>query len=580
MFFPQIWLENKHLLKRLENRLADERVVSVSIIIITGLFAFIPNLNKIGIRADDWRIFSNFHFFDGDLFPFRPLLGITLNGILTITGLNLRVLYPLLIGTHILSVIILYFTLRRLLPVQPTIVLIISVLFMVYPSDYTHTWLTMIASHIKNILLFTAIWLYLSFISDTTKFISWFIGMLLFIITFGISELHFGLIAFLPIFGLKKIRTGIITAIEVIFPVLICLVYIYWRFFIYSGPDYTKYPIDWLAFIKELPGKLLLGYKCVLVYAWTAPIRGILGNFASSWKVLAVIILPAIFGLLTYKIVNLPFRNGLKFAIGYGSEKNKKAIIRLLVWIFYAFILVGLGFLPYLPVGNIWIGGDSGRMTSYAAIGASILLTLTVYSFSLIIGKRSTCARHFTVAILFPYIITAVFYQWCAQQGMITTWIQQRRMWSELLRLVPSVQPETCIYIINVPEVKGIWEYSPLVLPGEITGAVRLLYNDPSLCGGVFSRDESKIFGDDGVKFFSDGIKPRFSVNRIPYEQVLMMEYKYEGCLELLTRVPEQLIVDYSRPIHLTMNRIRSFLADDTFHYLIEPRIACSIPNN
>ncbi len=555
------------------------------LVIIVGLSVYYPNLGALGLQADDWRELAENHFdgsthYRGD----RPLQALLVTVLLAVTRMNVNYAHVLMLILDIASAVVLFLVMNDLLGGVSVISVMTSILFLVYPSNYTHAWVEMQFLPIVLILIFVSFLLYRNALQSTRWEWAWIVSMLLLVVALLIYELPVGIVLLFPILSVSvwwPDRRGLLQLLRAAFPLMICLMFVLWRLVEFNGsadPVYTT-RVNWHEFLSDMPTQLIFAYKTMFIYSWSEPTRLLLGTPAPRWQILAILCTPIPLIIVWY-LIRTTLLRARKMDNPITLGKPRSIGRRFLVLsLGTSLACVGLGVLPALPVANPWIAGLGSRLTAVASIGAAAGLSILAYSASILLVKDTRRAGEFTILALMPFVIIAGASQWAAQRAMASVWTDQRRMWSEMLRIAPSLVPSTCVYIVNVPDAVSIWDFPVLHLPGEVAGAVRLLYDDPSLCGGLISVNEEVQMGDQGTKLYVDGLKPRFATDLVSYDRIVMFGYQDNGCLHLLETVPVSLKLPREREIPLAVARILPTSSSRPFNYLVEPAIYCSEPN-
>ena len=109
------------------------------------------------LYSDDWSLILG-RWYEGNLRWFsvdelRPLQLAPFVVLYGLFGPNLHAFYLLLWILNVLAAIQLYFLLKSLLPNHTAFALGVAAIFLVYPAEFTHMWLTQIHARIAFVLV-------------------------------------------------------------------------------------------------------------------------------------------------------------------------------------------------------------------------------------------------------------------------------------------------------------------------------------------------------------------------------------------------------------------------------------------
>ncbi|MBM4429745.1 MAG: hypothetical protein FJ026_05255 [Chloroflexi bacterium] len=556
------------------------RWMALGTIVLLGLITYAPNLSQLGLYGDDWRNLSEIAF-DGSLYPsgFRPIgLGVW-NAGAKVFGLNVQAYLWTGVALYLFSVVLLYFVLVALLPRSyEHLGLLSALLFLTYPSNYSHTWVTLWPSGGLVCLVMTGTLFFILFLQHYRGW-QWLLSLLLLALSLNWYELQIGLIAGVPLLGTRDlIRGSVRRRLMVLSPSILAIAIAVWWLVEHSafvGERLAGTTTSWADFPSQLLPRLWLSYRTLLMGSWTGPIRSLLASY-SRFHVALALVIAVVSNIVLYRVVARLFRHRLERDIPLNWEAilNQK-------WarggILASFAAIGLGILPILPLGSPWISTLDSRVTLFASMGAATCIVLSTYLVAAIITKSRKRALLFVSLSVAILLTVAVPSQWAAQQGLAAAWRLQRCVWFSMLDQVPSFADGTWIYIVDVPAQEGLWDVPPFVsLPSEVSAAIRLLYNNRTLQGGFTNLDEEAHWGVNGVRLTQEGLKPRFSDQIVPYDQLVMFRYHSGGSLELLDVTPANLPGSASS-VPLTTWRILANRSDSPYRFLIEPRPVCSL---
>ncbi len=134
-------------------------------------------------------------------------------------------------------------------------------------------------------------------------------------------------------------------------------------------------------------------------------------------------------------------------------------------------------------------------------------------------------------------------------------WEKQKDLLGQLFELAPGFKPGTTVVIaLKGYQEMGIYEHPPLYSDWEVDDALRVLYEDPTLNGGVYF-PEAEIFSE--VTLTRTGLLNFQPRNKAPYSQVVVFLYNERtGKLELVGDLKEVLSIPYQDPQYDPQRRI------------------------
>ncbi len=534
----------------------------IAVLIIASLLVYAIGMSAPSLFGDDWWNLKL--AVDGamkcpgwlDLRPLHrcwPLL------LYNLFGVNVVAFHVATYVITLLLALILYFVFDGLLPGWPLLNLIIATLFLVYPSDFTHSWLSggivkfAFLPFLLGCLLFAKFWR-----GRSWRF--WASGLVLFALSLAVYEAQLGLmvagsIGLFALSGNQKPRRRL----ALLAPTVLAGLFAVWR--IAVSPTVTANGGYGLELISLNPtvviSRLILGYRINLQWAWTEALVYFLpylradNEHTQFYASILVIGFPVLFALLARCAFQLAGWKNQDRVSGY-LVRQVTTIKHLIILCLIGLVIIGVGYIPTLmlfPTGFDYI---RSRYNSLSSIGAAVSLGAVIGI--LAIGTQSDKRRGWivltVVALLFIALGGATQIE--AQQEAITAWKHQKAIWQMLFRLAPNLRNNTTVFVYIQPQPGNPWTPAPM-MDGEwglgATSAVDLFYKNDTLHGLFLEIDPYQLETKDA------GVQRPWGV--VPYNDILLLEYNYRSSqLNLLTAVPSQLLAHNLESIRLEPNEI------------------------
>lgn len=529
----------------------ESNVVAPVLLVAIGLITYLPQIGEVGFYLDDWRNLSDIAIYGRLVHTTgRPvnILIWDLGGWLWQLDRQAYLLAALTF--HCAAAILLWYVLRKILSEQEcTISLMIAALYLVYPSFYSRVWVTMWPSGLLVALVLIGTAGYLAYLKSGALR-SLVLALVLWALTLGWYELQLVLIASLPILAIRQLhgaswqrRIGIVapTILAVIFGVL-------WLLTTGGGKAYGTTPVNWSEFLLSFPARIWMGWRTVLIYAWTEPLRTLLPSATSDLGILLAIAAGICLTIMLYGLLFLILRWRMPQWMAGDGEHAESMGAWFGRWGSQLALAAGLviaGMLPVLLVGTPWISTLESRLTMFSAIGGATFVILALYGSARIILRRQRYAILLTCAGTIVLLGVAIPSQWAARSGMVAAWQNQQCLWRAMFTLAPSFTDGSWVHITGVPASVGLWEMPPFQgLDSEVGSAVRLLYNNPTLNGDFARVGEHDRVVEEAPQYLLEGLKPRGSQQIVPWDQVVVFRYNGDIGLEridaLLVGPPDQ----------------------------------------
>jgi hypothetical protein len=136
-------------------------------------------------------------------------------------------------------------------------------------------------------------------------------------------------------------------------------------------------------------------------------------------------------------------------------------------------------------------------------------------------------------------IATGMLIQMWVRHNATAAWQEQRIIWTQLFDVAPRLQSDTlvCFVLPDYREQTGFanWWRTPLTAGWEVSAALRLLYDEPSLRGAVIVPD---VIAYGASNLLPAGVQDPWSGTIVPYARTLFVTYdKSRQQLTVLTDV-------------------------------------------
>jgi hypothetical protein len=183
------------------------------------------------------------------------------------------------------------------------------------------------------------------------------------------------------------------------------------------------------------------------------------------------------------------------------------------------FLLILLGYMSIIPT-SYYITNSFGMMSrnNYAAIpGISVVFVSLFMIFSEMDKKWARWGAHIGFSMLMGLSIGR-FYS--AQHSYATAWELQKQMLSQLYELAPRLKPDTVVALGISSEHLYIGDTQVFSNSWELTPALQLLYDDPTLSGSVLV---GEVVYDQQFQFKEDHFTLNLEAH--PYQDLLILEW-------------------------------------------------------
>ncbi len=559
--------------------LFSEVRLSILLIVVVNLIAF-GLFFEPALFVDDWSqginrvVLNNARWLD--LSNRRPLLFTPFLIQSRIFGLNIVAYYLVLWFFHILVAGLLYGILNRFsLMRRYSAGIMVSLLFLVYPTNYTNMWLTTI--HIFYAAVLTLGYGYLLLLyTEKGNWLVFVLAILCLVISFGFYEAQLGIAcAWALILIVICSKVSLSRRVSLLIPIVIGGAFMLWRTLGYQTVGILD---PYLSHIQITPktilSDLILGFKVSLVWGWTTTLQYLFpwlpdAKYGVLFLAGIVICLVLLIRYLTFTRIS---RKDSK--ITYLPPNRTSSSIRFFIYAsLFGLILLMAGYIPIITLYEPNLSGLGSRVNLFAGIGSAIFFASILMILSMLLAKSQQQIRILFFASVSPLIILGIMTQVSVQRATQVAWREQQNIWAELFTIAPGFKDRTTVLFIlpGYQDRVGYknWQRTPFSASWEVSSGIRLLYNNPTLSADVVFPE---FVGATEPILTTQGIVDRFTGELQPYSQVVAYYYDHGmGSLQQLNELPVELVEGATNPIKLEAGRILSTnVVETTLRWLVE----------
>jgi hypothetical protein len=512
---------------------------------------------------DDWTsviervITGNAHWLD--LADSRPLLFAPFLIQYRLFNLNVTAYYAILWSMYVLMAFLLYKIVNRL-PLENGRLfgLLIALLFLVYPTNYTHMFLIMLGIYCAIALTFLYGYWLLRF-AEGERWLYLVLASTCLLVSFGFYEAQAGVAAAWAVILLIVYRqTTVKRYLSLLIPVLIVGTFSLWRTL---GQQSAGIQGQYLSRMVLSPNtllfRLLSGYKLSIGWGWTYPMEQLLPwvSGAKFAALLLFIVIIALWWTVSRMAPGSPAKRQLtEISTRGGSFSGRWSMMRIyLLSAAFGLVLIGAGYIPVIMVFLPSLSGIGSRFNIIATIGGAVFMASALMIGSLSFAKSQQQLKILFLTSAIPLILLGVVTQASVQYSNRTAWQEQQTIWRALFSAAPGFKNDTMVLFVlpDYQERSGYynWRRTPLTASWEATSGLHLLYNNFTLSGDVYFPDIEEptepVLTPDGVAVQETGVL-------IPYAKVVGFLFDTDtGNLKQLDELPADWIDGAADPIKL-----------------------------
>jgi len=523
-----------------------DHIITFFILLIICIGSFLPfkSLTSPPITSDDWSLIVAPYAFDElkpiNLANHRPI-DLTFYYVLTsIFGLRFEYYYLLNVLVIFLSAVMVYALIKRTLTQYVWFASLATIVYLIYPVDYTRTWIMMLYIRFWWLVSLAAIWFLLDFVESGNK---WKLALALLgvIVPLGAYEGQFGVIVMATLLiAIASKNKPLSRRLVLIGSILIIGILFYiWRFHIQANITEIRY---YSAGAFEFNPLILIsryfqGFD-IFFCRWLEPVKTQLGF--SFFQILAgMVIYLALCILGTYLVFNTnTSQNKLQF-------KQKLPVLKE----YFLFLLIGgafwiAGYFPIIGLYSPSLNGHASRVNSFAIAGAALALIALAVILAVLLARSDLHFRPLAIALLMPFILAGIFVQGQMNIENRQIWETQRNIWHETFETIPNILDEkSLVIILPTGNQSDTLEAIPFTTAWEIDAGVKVLYNNPDIRGYFYYKD----LPDPQFEFTKNGIIPQGTDRLIGYKRLIFVLYHpMENNVELVENLEGTLSLPFS----------------------------------
>jgi hypothetical protein len=522
MSFPRTWVRSivrsRHFLP------------GILILVVSGI-AFWSYYGP-RILQDDWRQIIAYRIFD-QLGWFiwnnrRPMDRAVYHGVSLIFGLHLygyyliNYLLVLAVGGMVYALVDRFFSELRPLP------LLIALLAIVYPADFTVTWMTMLNNRLAWLLALLGIWALLEFHARQDVYLL-VMASLLFAFPLMIHEgalgqagTAWGLVTIAACFKypIRKLSLYLLPGLGIV---------AFAAFRLVLQPFLGVSDFNLQAVSNASPRVVLERYLEIKIYAlaWIEPLQAAwqaaTGHALGKWFLLGglalLLGLSLLLGYLGLRALREP---GTSF-----PEENRRSFTRsLLVLLGFSILFTVTGYVPSILIFAPNLDSIiSTRVNIYSIPFVTGIIGALLGWISMALAASPREWRVLVSAGMIPLVVIGTASQVYFQRNRQLAWKAQKSIWQQMFRLAPDFVDGTGVLIVmdGYTDMQKS-ESPPLYSEWEVDLGLQSLYESPSLHGRILF-DSAHYYSeanlvDAGVY---DGWENDFSL--VPYDKMVVFHY-------------------------------------------------------
>ena len=504
-------------------------------------------LGKPRLMQDDWAViadgvFSRFAWFDW--YQQRPLNNAFYNLLYAAAGTNI-VVYHWVNFCLVLGIQYLVYRLadELLVELRP-IALVTALIALVYPANYTATWLTMINNHLAWLMALLGMWLLLRFVRQGGFWLL-LAGSLFLFVPLWIYEgaLGISLAWCLLLLGFSWTSLSRQNRLALLVPIALLSIFAVLRAFIrpmmgIRGVNQAGFSGSNLLLIWDR----LLEIK-VLAAAWLGPLQPWLSSMGVAigklWLLVGL-------GLVIILVVLLFYLLLRSRKVQESQPIDRSRARRKLLWAFLAAVVLLLASLiPTIFVRPLNLEDATTRSNLYAIPPAAVILACALSALVLLFTSQGSVYRKLVWAAALPLLLSGIGIQAYVQNQWQSAWEQQQSIWRSIFDIAADFEAGTTVVLVmqgyggDGGQLQGFGTHPPIYAEWEFEDALRVLYEDLSLNGRIYF---PAVDYYSEAEFSEDGIFNASRSQTSPYNTVVFLLYREaKGRLSLVNN-PTQLL--------------------------------------
>jgi hypothetical protein len=497
------------------------------------------------LTTDDWaqlvayNIFNAIQWFSWP--SHRPLHMMPYKTVYALFGVNAHLFHVINLVIYIGVFFLIYLLMERLFPDQYPFALVVALLALVYPADFTMSWINMISHRLAWLLGLVGMWFLIEYASKG-RGVRAVLSSLIMLVSLLIYEGALGiLIAWIFLLALIYRRLDRRRWLGLLTPLLGIIPFIWLR--LYYLPKLQKGGPN-LVMFNQLPTVELLdrlGGISVLIRAWSQPFRiwlrgSILLRLSNEILVLGIILAMVFFTLSAFILIRaLRIDHGIAM-----NDQERRQNEKRYGWAsLFAVGFILAGYFPIIFVYPPNLEETVTRANMYAIPAAAALIVALA---SLVILGMTSYKKQWQVliwAMILPLMLIGIGVRVDVQKLGMEAWIKQEVIWQKLFELAPDLKDGTTVVFFYKGRSETIYGHLPIYAEWEATSALQTLYQNPSLNGLIYS-PEMALYSEAVIK--PSGVVRFVDKKVTPYDQTVFVVYDVRsGRLRIMDTIANHL---------------------------------------
>jgi len=493
-------------------------------LILTAIAALTQGLDYVpALFGDDWNqgveqvLLGNARWIDfGRL---RPLLFAPFLALHAAFGMAFDWWYLAVFGLYPATALVLYAILLRLpCRVSKSQALFAAALFLVYPTNFTHMWLTAAHYYLALLLALGHALCLLLFVRGC-QFAYLAVSFLLLLPSLGLYEAQLGIVALWPciLFVAFRGERGLALRLWTFAPGLLGVGLSLAHVLTFRSPDIyynvTRTNLD----LADLASRLALGYKVSLLWGWTRCVRELFLPDAVTAAIATGLCGSVLAALYAGRAVTGP--QGRSRAIGESVSRGA-----------VGFVMVAAGYLPVITMYLPNLSGFGSRFNLWASIGSAVLATSVIVALARLLGVQAEKEDRLVWAAGAPLLLLGALCQISVQERAKQAWSEQQEIWKGTFEVAPSFQGGTMVLFVlpgyEEEHSYETWGRTPFAAGWDAASGLRMMYGDSTLDADVFFPN---VESEPGPDLIAQGVRNWRTGKVVPYENVTAFRYERHG---------------------------------------------------
>lgn len=546
---------------------SNPNIFAFTIICFFSFLSFLPFYSS-ALTSDDWSSIIDAGIFNLtkpiNFSSRRPLEGVTFYVIKKIFGIDINLYYLLNFLILVLSAYLIYLLVSKLFKNYQWLGLPVSILYLIYPVDYTRSWLVMIYIRVCWFFTLLAMFLLLTYLQKGNV-LRLILALFFIIIPLFAYEGQLGVII-CWVFALLLLKRSIPKKRKYLLSLVLLILpfFIIWRIWGQNSLLHIEDPyVNSLSISLSLVlHRFILGIRIFLL-SWINPFSIMLhlDNIIICLFLIIVLFVAFIIGVFLFsseinQVEKTKLKNVQKDLLGI-------SVIGALFW--------GFGFFPMILVMEPSLYFTSTRVNMFSIFGASLVIVSLIGIIATTTCKSIKNSKALTWTLLIPLVLIGVIIQNLNEHGIKTVWNEQKMIWNQIFQIAPNLKDDSMLVLI-MPTINSnkMFQHAAFTADWEINSGIEVLYNNQSLRGKLYFLDQSCSCN---VLLLKDGVIPPWSSEVVPYNQTVFLSYNQEkGKVTLVEDISKIIKINFPNPEeyhpkNLILNE--KTINEDIYRYLV-----------